>query len=304
MPITNAIRATFFFEDDQFGISETHDYQTGGALDTAVAPAIALLKKRMKLMGFGVTIVGVRLSKEGVFRDSLVLDPTDWAGIAPPAFNYSGPAGNAGTNDPDQAKACVLVRAESSSLHRKSIYLSGIPDIIIREDPRGPALTQVPQWLSDFNAYANELIVQPWGFIGRSDPAGALAQFPIAGIVTQAGTGLIGIVVANALITYPVLQFVAIHGSTRTHPAYASLNGRWQIGSAEAGPGVGFTTYFLLNSQNVAAPTVINRGTVQAVDFSFLKYTRAQIIGQTTRKRGNRFLAPPGRRTIRRPLPV
>jgi hypothetical protein len=304
MPITNAVRVTMFMADDVFGISETHDYNTSGDLTTVVQPAINLLKARMKLMGFGVSIVGVRLSKEGVYRDSLVLDPSQWAGIPPGQFNYSGPSGNAGTNDPDQAKACVLVRAESGTLHRKSIFLAGIPDIIIREDPRGPALVQVPQWLTDFNTYAQLLITGPWGFIGRSDPTGTLAQFPISGVLTQAGTNLVGIVVSTALITYNQLDFIVIHNSTRTNKAYASLNGRWQIGEVDAGPGAGFNTYYLLNSQLVPVPTIINRGTVQKLDYSFLKYSNLQVIGQTTRKRGNRFLAPPGRRTIRKPLPV
>lgn len=295
-------RVTFFFSDDVYGFSETHNYLAASQISAAINPAKALLKKRLKICGFGVTPVGVRLSMEGVFRDSQVLSADDLAGLAPATGTYQDSNGVAQPNDSDQPKACVRVRAESGTLHRKSIFLAGVPDVIIRENPRGPAVAQIPQWEKDFKLYVKELL-NGWGFVARSAENGNLTRRQVTAVQTQVGTALIGLSTPSVGQAYTVGQKVQVRNFTRKNVAYASINGTWQVDSVVAdSPVAGFTTYYLRNSSLVAASTILNMGTIQLVDYSTWAYDDVQLQGQTTRKRGNRFLAGPGRRSVRKLL--
>jgi hypothetical protein len=126
-----------------------------------------------------------------------------------------------------------------------------------------------------------------------------------AGFVQQGGTGLLGVIVSTALQTYTQGQIIQITGVKRSNIAYASANGIWQIASVALGsPVTGQNTYYLLNSTQVQATTLTSNGQIQGVDFATVQYTSIQIAGQTTRKRGNRFLVPVGRRRVRKPLPI
>lgn len=299
------IFTTMFFKDDVYGFSESHLYLNGagGITPSAVADSFTLFKKRIALCGYGVQAVGMRLSQLGVFRDSKVFTASDLAALNPLAGNFSTNTGGTVPNDSDQPKACVLVRAESGALRRKPIYLAGVPDVIIRENPSGPAVIQIPAWLTLFNSYANTLVAS-WGFAAKQlSSVLGFGATPIIGLATQAGTALIGIVIGAGTITVDGTLPVQVRGVGRTNNAYPSLNGTWQVADVlTSTPVAGKTTVFLRGTSHITQSTITKLGTAQLADRTGFPYTAVQLIGQTTRKRGNRFLAPPGRRTVRRSI--
>src|SRR5580765_5214285 len=110
MPVTG-IKCTAFYEDNGRGISETHYYVPGSQTSQVAAPFLALVKKRMTLMGAGVNAVGGRMSLAGTKRVVEILDPLDLAPLTPGSANYNFPDGHQEPNDPDFANMCILLRA-------------------------------------------------------------------------------------------------------------------------------------------------------------------------------------------------
>lgn len=298
----SGIRCTFFIQDDLYGISETHIH-SATEINDAINDATALMKARMNLCGVPAVAVGVRLSKEGVFRDSKIIPGGEFVDVNPKEFNYTGPAGLEGPNNSDQPKSCILLRVDSGSIKRKSLYLAGIPDFAIRENPRGPVITLVPQYLSAFNKWKNLLVSKAWGFTARADAAGALAPRAVTGFGTDVASGNLKIVTHSASTPYIAGQKVQTRLFSRSHPGYLSANGIWQIESAATDtPASGDQTYVLRGTSGIAPSTIVNPGQVQLIDYSYFKVADITIVGQTTRKRGNRFLVGVGRKTSRKPI--
>lgn len=299
------IRVTMFFEDSPFGISESHIFVLANEITPAIPEALKLIKARMKIMGSGVKAVGCRLSKEGVFRDSQVLDTDDLAGLSNDFNVFKNSEGRDAPNEADVAKYAVLLRAESGTRRRKPIYLAGVPDVVIGTRPPGPELALQPWWTADFNKYKTLLQSGKWGFVAKGIAGEDMPQPTIvAGVLTQVGTGLVGIYTGGAIAGDVLKDGLQLRGFRMSHPAYPKLNGSWQVAQVEAGPGAGQTTYWLRNSTSVIASTVVRTGTAERIDHFTVAYTKVQAIGQTSRKRGNRFLAGPGRRRVLRPLPI
>lgn len=294
------VRVTMFMQDDLFGFSETHVLLQATDLSNGTQQqALNLFKARLKISGFGVQPIGVRLSLVGQSRASITLDPSTFAGIAPTAQQLSGAGVETEANITDQAKSALQLKAYSG-FQRKNIYLGGIPDPIVGEMPRvgRPALYSV--WYNLYLAYVAVLTGNSpqWGFICRNS-SGAFAPVNGAGWAQNQGNGQLGMVVSTAVQTYQQGQIVQIKGVKRSNVAYQTANGIWQIASVAAGvPGVGFNTYYLLNSAQVSATTLTSFGQIQGVDYKTAQYTSVAIAGQTTRKRGNRFLVPVGRRRV------
>lgn len=300
MPLSGC-RCTFFFRDDPYGFSEAHVLTTASSIAGAEGKAIALVKKRVNLLGPPARFDFARLSMEGVFRDSQVFTANDWSIPLPPIYTMSGAGVPDEPNDADQGKSCIQLRMEATTTARKSLYLAGIPDPIIGTDPEGPRSIQYAQWFKYFNSWRNELVSNGWGFRARTPATGAYARIPVVGLVAQAGTSFIGLVCPNNVLTFAVGQEVQTTNFKMSNRAYFPLNGKWQISAITTNsPVAGQNTYFLLGSAGVPIDQVAINGTVQLIDFSDVAYTNVQIWKQTTRKRGNRFIVPPGRRSTRR----
>jgi hypothetical protein len=302
MPLSGC-RATFFYNAPPYGFSETHVCTTASSITAAINNAYQLAKLRMLLCGPPCTFAYARLSMEGVFRDSQVFTPAEWVVPPPPPVSMAGGGVPTEPNDADQGKACILLRLNAGDSRRSSLYLAGIPDPIIGTDPQGPRAQQYAAWLTLFNNWMNYLLNNNWGAIYRTLPAGAFQQVPVVGVVTQALTNWIGVVVPTNVLTFTVGQSVQLTGFRMSNRAYFPLNGKWTISSVTANsPVAGQNTYYLYNSQTVSADTVTNilNARIQLIDYSPYNYTTVQILNQTTRKRGNRSLVGPGRRKVQK----
>lgn len=295
-------KVTLLFRDGVYAISESH--WTVGAEELAVT--VPKMKKlaiaRYKLMGAGVQIIGARVSKEGVFRDSLMLGPDD---LAIPVRGTNADKldnGEGSTGDPDQAKACPLIRAEGGTQHRKSIYLSGVPDDVIRGNPPVLNFGGVPGFQLKFDAYAKELITKGWGFAVVDQVVAAATKKAVLACVTQAVTGLLGIVTSGTITGAVIGTKLQLRNFKMKNPAYKSPNGRQVIGQIEEGPGAGQFTYWLLNSAGILPANIFLFGSAERVEYTVQAYTELIPRNPTTRKRGNRSLAGPGRRSTRKLL--
>lgn len=301
MPVTG-IKCTAFYEDNGRGISETHYYVPGSQTSQAYNPFLALIKKRMATMGAGVQAIGGRMSLAGVKRVVEIIDPQDLAGLTPGSANYNFPDGHQEPNDPDFANVCILLRTRAGAQSAGSLFMAGVPDAAIRAGNEGAAVALVPGFATKLNSYLTLLKSGIWGMRTRTKGGGAPPLLQVTSVLSQVGTGNVGLVVTGAVGGIAPTTFVYLTGFTRTNVAYASLNGRWQVDSVAAGPGAGENTIYLRASSTIPTFQLVHLGTVQLEDFSTVAYTSIDLVGKTTRKRGNRFLAPLARRRVRRPI--
>jgi len=300
MPATGC-RVTMIFQDDILAISETHNRVTVTDIASAVNDAKNLVKARMRCMGEGVVFVECRLSMEGVWRDSFIISAADMgplgtqSGILTSGVQLQEPA------SPDQAKSCLLLRLQATPQQHRPLYAAGIPDAVIGENPRENRAQNFPQFWQALTAYMDYLTSGLWGSVFRPLPTGTFTWFKSSGYANDANTGLFGFDMLGATATFNVGDKVQLRNFAQVNRAYATPNGQWQIQSILVDmPIAGTNRYLLFGSSGVAATTVKLPGYVQRIDFSTVQYQSWTLLGQTTRKRGNRLLAGPGRRLIRK----
>jgi hypothetical protein len=255
-------RATMFFKDDDAGWSETHwvaDAKIAN-IDQTLEAAKVLAKKRAAMMGTGAFLTRVRVSDDSIRRDSFnrVLNLTGQA--ANPKLGVANPS--------DRPYSVILLRAESTSYYRKSIYLSGCPDINIIQPP-GPDLT-VNAWQGSFKVYRQELL-DHWGFIATTR-GGANPAKPIVGI-TNSGPFHVSVTGHG----FPVNARVRIFGTTPRTP----VSGVWPIDVIDA------NTFSLRGS--TGAYLWEFGGFAQLYNKAVEPYTEVLINGETHHKRGRPF---------------
>lgn len=299
----SGVRVTLFFQDDIYGFTETHNHNAV-SIDAAINDARALMKARLKIGGYPLQARGVRLSMETVLRDSQVLPGSDFVGDNPLPFDYSSPkaGGTAIPNDSDQPKSCLILRAESSDVSRKTIYLAGIPDVLVGENPVGPRNVALTQWQSAFDAWRLLLTGPPsvWGFVGRTVDPTVTKRSRILGVITDPTTGIKGCIILAPVGGIPVYSRMQVTGIGRVDRKQESLNGIWTVSAVDSGPGAGFITIYLRGSDEAVVGDVGDSAAIQLVDYTSYRYRRVQLISQSTRKRGNRSLVGPGRAPTRR----
>lgn len=294
------IRFTMIFKCAGYGVGENHTLTTATTIEAARQPAIDLLKARMQLMAIGTTVKTARLSKEGVKNDSRILGADVLLPIRPPNVPVGDPGGAGLDPNVDQGKAAYQLRLEAGDLRRAPLYLSGIPDFVVRYDANQNPIAPPPFWLTWLNLYIAEL-KKGWGYVGRSLAEGPLAPRNAIRLATDMDTGNLLVTTQSAGAAYSAGQMISMHGFKLTNRAYNSPNGDWQIAVVTVdSPVAGQVTYQLRNSSGVSPNTVTLLGTIQPLDYTTFAYDQIQPIGPTTRKRGNRSLLPVGRRLIRR----
>jgi hypothetical protein len=296
-------RVTMFFQDDVFGFSETHDYLGVTELVSPQADTKLLIKARMLCMGQGILFVGCRLSLEGVFRDSELILAADLGNLPTQSTTQTGAGVPDAPPDPDQAKSCLLLRLEATSIMRRPLYMAGVPDAVIGENPRVNRARDYASWYNAFQAWGALLSNGKWGSVFRTPRGGpgGNPEFNVQGVLNDPNTGEFSIIMNDADVTFAAQQKIQLRLFQMTNRNYLPANGVWQIHAVNLGPGAGQHTYALWNSSKVTAPTIKLPGVARLVNFVTAAYDGPpQIIGQTTRKRGNRFLTGPGRRTIRK----
>lgn len=299
MPATG-VRCSFFYSLHNRTITDTFTWVQNVDLEAVVNPAAALMKARLKISGFGVTPLEIRLSKENVFRDSKIVPASLFVADAPKLKNLTSNTGEVTSNAADQPNSCLNVRIDADARHRRQFYLAGIPDCCVATYPTTDPEVQQPMWAPDWQTYKSLLINQQWGFVVQRNEADGVTRVPVVGVTQQVGTGLLGVVVAGPA-AFVQGDSVQLRSFRRSNLAYASANGKWRVAQVLTdSPAAGQATVFLLNSANVPASTITSYGTIEKVDFTTMKIVSVEIREPTTRKRGNRSLVGPASRRVRR----
>lgn len=299
MPATG-IRCTMIFRSGSLSITETHVHATSNTIAAAMLPFQSLVKARVLLNGKGVVLVKGRLSKEGVKRDSRILPASFLALNAAGQAPVGDPGGVALDANPDQPKVAYRMLMYAGDLHQTNLYLGGVPDYVCRLDANGIPIAPPPQWTTNLDLYRAELL-KGWGYVGLTELAGDFAARNVVALSTVMDSGLLQIVTASAGAPYTIGQKVQLHDFKLTNSAFVAVNGVWQIDAVEVdSPSAGKTRYTLRNSATINPNTVSVMGNVAPVGYTTYQYDGSEPVGPTTRKRGNRVLAPAGKRLIRR----
>lgn len=296
----SGIRCTFVMEVGRKSPSETFVYNAE-TIASAIEPAIKLAKLRRATMGAGAAFFGVRLSKEGVRRDSRVLNLTQIAAINSIPLALTGSNAGISDNASDQAPACLNVRFEASDLSRSDLFMAGVPDAVLRQNPESPPVNIPAPWQAAFDLWAAELVNFPWGFIGRSlTGAEGIVPRQVVAVGAQIATGFVQLVITTPAPQFTQSQLVQLRNFRMVKRVYTPAQGQFRIDSVEPDtPIPGQTRLTLRNSAAINVETIKDFGTVEIVDFLFRKYTNVVLQRQTTHKRGNSSLSGPGRLTIR-----
>lgn len=138
------IQATMFFKQGKSGWSEvlvmdSAKFKTLQDANTEVTRQGGLGQRRVALLGDDASLIGIRLSKFGVWRDSLY---TANAAGQPPGKIWLSPAPSTPAPAVNPWDA-ITVRLECGESYRRLVYLSGVPDVqYSKPDPT--------QWGSQF----------------------------------------------------------------------------------------------------------------------------------------------------------
>lgn len=299
------IRCLMKIQDDVYSIQEAHV-----ALTTDFASAknqfIVLFKARMALCGPPALPFVGRMTLLGANRVVDYLSAIDLATVntVPNKAQMQDNTGVVGPNTSDQPKSCILLKATGAGNRIKSIYLAGVPDPVISEDPRGPRVAFIPTYAPLFDTYARILSTGGnWGYIARvTDPTITLPK-EIVGLTTNMQTLLTGVVIVGNAASYPANKAVMVRNVKMSNNAYLSYAGQHVVDSSVADtPVSGQATIYLRGTVGVNIGEVLKRGTIEFVDYTTVAYTNVFPFAQTTRKRGNRSLVGPGRRLTRRKI--
>jgi len=270
------IRATFFFQNTRAqGWSETL-FTLDTTLSKAGTDAYALAKLRAALMGAETSLIGIRVSDDLVKRDSQLVEL--------PEFGITATYWAATPPDSDFANTCVVVRMSAAdNIHRRSLYLRGIPDNVIT---LGGAFNPSPAFLSNFNTWANAVSNGTWAIKSRVQSS---TVFPISLITQATPSGLITVTTpsAHGFVQAQQVVMAGVKGSP-------FLNGVWKIFSVPSP-----TTFTFLC--NTIFFDWLGVGTVTALNYQLYQIATcvAERIG--SRKAGRPFGVPPGRRKATRP---
>jgi len=293
MPATG-LKTRFIFNVGLLGFAEA--LVLGGATSFASAKVKAqnYLKARIKMCGQGVNFVGCVISQLGAPRTYQTFDGVDFPGIKPPVGdNTSGAITE--PNTCDQIKSVLQCNADADPTRHKRMYLSGVPDLVVRESPEGPDLSVQP-WKDYFDAWVVQVIADGWGFIAQTSPAGAFVPQPILGVGAELVTNLITINLASDPGFIAGVSTVLIRGNTRINPAYKGMNGKWVVKSKVTAGGV--TTLTLFGTSSIDPTKFRKLGSATLYDTAVFTIGAITDLKQTAHKRGNRFLAPLGRRRV------
>jgi hypothetical protein len=259
------------------------------------------------MMGSTVVPITFRLSVLGSFRTYLNAQPQDIQQIqVGPLTLQSNPSaalvalgvGKTVDGDQDQAKQAVIADFTSTLAQHGRKYLAGVPDVLTRENPEGPWVVGIPQWLSAFTAWANELKsnLKKWTFKARTVPnAAPWKPVAVTSLILDPTTGFWGIDVPTFAAPIAVGSILQVRGFKMTNRAYVPVQGSQQIASIASSATPGNSVYYLRGSQLWAGTQVAVFGTAQGVDASLYPFITVTPGKETTHKRGNRSLASPGR---------
>lgn len=143
------MRVNFFYHDKiGKGWSETF-YNSNTNYNTVKALAINLSTPLLNVRGTGVFLDEARVSDDSKKRDSLVYTPSLADSQTQNAFFLEG----------DFAEVALLCRLEATETNRRSLYLSGIPDVMTLDNG---VFKPTPTWETAFDQLRQELFKNGW----------------------------------------------------------------------------------------------------------------------------------------------
>jgi hypothetical protein len=146
---TPMMRVNFFYRDiTGKGWSETF-FNTGTQYSTVRALAINLSTLLLNVRGTGVILDELRVSDDNAKRDSTIYVPSDADSKTQfPSFLEG-----------DFADVALLCRLEATEANRRSLYLSGIPDVMTLQNG---IFKPTATWIDQFGFLRNELFKNGW----------------------------------------------------------------------------------------------------------------------------------------------
>lgn len=294
------VRCTMFFHLDRAGWSESH-INTAATINAAVRnDFVELFKARMQLSTAPVVAFRGRMSLLNSPRSSVLLDNVSMNQIQQ---SLGSPV--AANDKADQPKAAALCRFYATDVSKKNLYISGIPDAIITEDPEGLPAHVNPLWQARFDAYKAQLINGRWGYRGRVPPTVAPAV-PVAALSTlqRESDGAFGVTVAHNALAVAEGDKLQLRNFKMNLAGQLSPNGVWEVLAFNASsPTADKDSIYFRRSTMIDAEEVRLLGTVGKVVYDVFPYTSGIIVSQTTHLRGNSFLFGRGRRASRAVVP-
>ena len=262
------LRATFFFKDSGgYGWSETI-HSTKPDLTACLAAASSLAAFRISCLGGTSYLPFVRVSDDEVKRDSLIFK-------VPPGDMFNTSA--AGTSS-DIANTSLTVRLSSTPLRRRTLYMRGIPDDVVKNSG---LYTPSQNFQGAFDQWFIQLKTDAWAIRGKS----GVALPHTIGLIAQNGTS--GDIAVTTLDPHGLAQNDTI--VIRGVKGATALNGTWRVFH------VTDTTNFTLKSQSILKIWT-GQGTVTKQAMDLLNITDGEIMGVSHRIAGRPFDSHRGRR--------
>lgn len=280
-------KATFFFQDDAYGWSETFYTIPFTTLANLIAQAVVLASLRVKMLASGPFNTAIRCSVEGDYRRSQTVPgvaPIRLPGLRPV---YDKNYGGAGL-DSDLPYSVTLLKMAGGERYRRVMYLSGVAD----SEQLDPVGNYGAEFMKLYGVWVKELTSGRWGFKAVNTDPGTNPLKTITNVsnaspfmITCPGHGFA--TGSSVRISGVKLLTTDVNGVNTT----PRINGVWGVANNTA------DTFTLIGSTGTA--TYIAGGTAQQRTPVVTPITAVNIERETRRARGLPFGHPVGRRRSR-----
>ena len=268
------------------GFSEVHWRISDSDVSQSVAPAIELAQKRVKLFASNIDLYLIRLSREEKPRQSHRIISSILSATANTTTMPTMGDPLPGADKAEKPNSSIIMTGKHQDFRTRTFYLAGHPDLITRTDPAGPDLNAVPGYNAAMVAWRDILLNGTWGFRARVlEPD----EQQIAGLSNEAdGLGRVKVKLPVGETLGEPGNIVQIRGAKPINRALGTINGQWvaeELLVTGSGP-TAVTELLLRNSAGTPASNFNPMGTIEGVEYTYLPYTKIEISGQGTRKRG------------------
>lgn len=300
-------KVTFNLQTGGIGASES--YITRSTENTSVTSLIgALITSRNTLLFDVTTWRSVRISLYGARRRSSPYPPGTYQPfVAEQSLVVPGTGAMPTTavdRRPDQARACLQVRAGFDGDRTVIRYLSFVPDSILYDEIKGIDFSKAPPgWAAAYNNFIARLANDGWS-IRALQKTGAFAPITIANWVTAAAApNLMGFVLpAVPAPGISVTETVQVSNVRRRGTDKTSYNGRYVVQSINETLMPGSLIYYLRNTEAGDPASIKKMGTVNRIGYAEFAFQRYTPIRPGVHKRGKPASVPAGRRVNRASL--